>query len=274
MNNKKRFLCAAISCLALSASAADKQPLPLWEAGVGAGWLSTPAYPGANTQSERALVLPFLIYRGEILRSDQQGIGARLLRSDAAEFDIGFAASLPAHSTDVATRRGMPDLGTLVEFGPRLKLKLADVSPDERMRLELPLRAVIEVRGGLRRQGWTLEPRLVYEHREEDAWTWEAQLGVLLGDERINRYFYEVRPEFATPTRPGYGAQSGLMLVRTGVFAYRKLDPDWRVFGFLRYETYAGAANRNSPLMKKPTGASVGIGLAWTLARSHAPAHD
>jgi outer membrane scaffolding protein for murein synthesis (MipA/OmpV family) len=64
------------------------------------------------------------------------------------------------------------------------------------------------------------------------------------------------------------------MLVRTGVFAYRKLDPDWRVFGFLRYETYAGAANRNSPLMKKPTGASVGIGLAWTLARSHAPAHD
>jgi outer membrane scaffolding protein for murein synthesis (MipA/OmpV family) len=168
----------------------------------------------------------------------------------------------------------MPDLGTLIEFGPRLKLKLADVAPNERLRLELPLRAVIEARGGLRRQGWTLEPRLVYEHREEGAWTWEAQFGALLGDVRINRYFYEVRPEFATPTRPGYGAQSGLMLVRTGVFAYRKLDPDWRVFGFVRYETYAGAANRNSPLMKKPTGASVGIGVAWTLARSQAPAHD
>jgi outer membrane scaffolding protein for murein synthesis (MipA/OmpV family) len=252
----------------------DKPALPLWEAGVGAGFVSTPAYPGADSNSQRALVLPFLIYRGEVLRSDQSGIGARLLRSDVAEFDIGFAASLPARSTDVKVREGMPDLGTLVEFGPRIKLKIADVGPMERLRFELPLRAVIEAHGGLRRQGWTLEPRLVYEHREGGDWTWEAQLGALLGDARINRYFYAVPPQFATPARPAYAAQSGLMLVRTGLFAYRKLDPDWRVFGFVRYETYMGAANRNSPLMKKANGASVGIGFAWTLAHSPALAHD
>jgi outer membrane scaffolding protein for murein synthesis (MipA/OmpV family) len=272
--HQQLLILASTACLALPAIAADSPPLPLWEAGVGAGAISTPAYPGASTRSERGLLLPFLIYRGEVLRSDQSGIGARLLRSDTTEFDIGFAASLPAHSADVKARAGMPDLGTLVEFGPRLKLKIADVRPMERLRFELPLRAVIEVRGGLRRQGWTLEPRLVYEHREGGEWTWEAQLGALLGDERINRYFYEVQPQFATPARPAYAAQSGLMLVRTGLFAYRKLDPDWRVFGFLRYETYTGAANRDSPLMKKANGTSVGIGFAWTLARSQALASD
>jgi outer membrane scaffolding protein for murein synthesis (MipA/OmpV family) len=275
MNKKNVLLFAGATFLSHCAMAGETTALPLWEAGAGAGWVSTPAYPGADTNSQRGLALPFLIYRGEVLRSDQSGIGARLLRSADAEFDIGFAASLPAHSNDVAARAGMPDLGTLVEFGPRLKLRVADVDSNSRVRFEVPLRAVIEVRGGLRRQGWTFEPRLVYETREASGeWTFDAQLGAVLGDVRINRYFYEVQPQFATAARPAYQAQSGLMLVRMGLFALRKLDPDLRFFGFMRYESYAGAANQRSPLTKKPTGASVGFGFAWTLARSPELAHD
>jgi outer membrane protein len=275
--NKKNLIASA--CLLLSAGAFAAPPternLPLWEAGVGAGYVSTPAYPGADTHSSRGLALPFLLYRGEVLRADQSGIGARLVNTDVLEFDVGFAASLPARSNDVAARAGMPDLGTLVEFGPRVRLKLADVGTSGRVRAELPLRAVIEGRGGLRRQGWTLEPRLVYEtHGENRLWTVDAQLGAVFGDSRINRYFYEVRPEFATLDRPAYSASSGLMLVRTGLFATRRMNPDLRLFGFVRYESYAGAANRDSPLTKRSTGASAGIGFAWTLARSRAMARD
>jgi outer membrane scaffolding protein for murein synthesis (MipA/OmpV family) len=249
--------------------------LPLWEAGLGAGMVSTPAYPGAETHSSRGLLLPFLIYRGEVLRSDQQGIGARLVNNDQVEFDIGFAASLPAHSNDVAARSGMPDLGTLVEFGPRVKLRLADIDANSRLRFDLPLRAVIEARGGLRRQGWTLEPRLVYEtHGEDKLWTAEAHVGAVFGDARINRYFYEVRPEFARDDRPAYHAEGGLMLLRTGLFATRRVHPDVRLFGFVRYESYAGAANQDSPLMKRAVGTSAGFGLAWTLGRSTSRAHD
>ncbi|MFL6676518.1 MAG: MipA/OmpV family protein [Massilia sp.] len=266
--------CALVSTTALAEPPAERN-LPLWEAGVGAGYVTTPAYPGAASQSSRGLALPFLIYRGEVLRSDQSGIGARLLHTDAVEFDVGFAASLPAHSNDVAARAGMPDLGTLVEFGPRVKLKLADIDAASGVRFELPLRAVIEARGGLHRQGWTLEPRLVYEMRGgQGRWTMDAQLGAVFGDTRINRYFYEVRPEFAQPGRPAYNAGPGLMLVRTGLFASRRINPGLRVFGFVRYESYAGAANRDSPLMKRSTGASAGIGLAWTLARSAERARD
>lgn len=273
--NKTRLIAA---CLLVSSSAMAQQGernLPLWEAGIGAGAVATPAYPGADTHSSRVLALPFLIYRGEVLRSDQSGIGARLLNTDKVEFDIGFAASLPAHSDDVAARDGMPDLGTLVEFGPRVKLKLADLGKGRRVRFELPARAVIEARGGLRRQGWTFEPRLVYESRSADGrWVWDGQLAAVFGDERINRYFYEVRPQYATATRPAYSADAGLMLVRTGLFASYRLNPDLRLFTFVRYETYAGAANRDSPLMKQNSGTSAGIGLAWTLARSAARARD
>lgn len=273
MKNTLLGLVAAI--LAVPAFAQDAPALPLWEAGIGAGWIDTPAYPGADAQSHRGLVLPFLIYRGEVLRSDQQGIGARLLHSDTAEFDIGFSASLPAHSNDVAARAGMPDLGTLIEFGPRLKVNLFDVDARSGLRAELPLRAVMEVKGGVRRQGWTVEPRLVYATREEAGkWTWEAQLGAVFGDERINRYFYEVAPQFATANRPAYAAGSGLMLVRTGLFGSYRINRDLRTFAFTRYETYAGAANRDSPLMKKTTGFSLGLGLAYTLGRSQSPARE
>jgi outer membrane protein len=243
--------------------------LPLWEAGIGAAGFSTPAYPGASDRSNRSLVLPLFLYRGKILRADQNGVGARFLNTDKLEFDIGFAGALPAHSDDVDARRGMPDLGTLLEFGPRLKYKFADLGEAGRLRVDLPLRAVIEARGGLRRQGWTTEPRLVWEKRGEGArWTLEAQLGAVFGDRRINRYFYEVAPQYATPERPAYRADSGLMLVRTGVGGSWRVNPDLRVFSFLRYEVVGGAANRDSPLMRKSTGVSAYVGFAWTFARS------
>ncbi len=266
------------ACLAQAAEPVDTaQPvetnLPLWEAGIGAAAFSTPAYPGADDRSNRGLVLPFLIYRGKTFRADQNGVGARLLNTDKVEFDIGFSGSLPARSKDVEARRGMPDLGTLVEFGPRVKYKFADMGEQGRMRFELPLRAVIEGRGGLRRQGWTMEPRLVWEKRGEGArWTLEGQLGAVFGDRRINRYFYEVAPQYATPDRPAYRADGGLLLVRTGLFGTWRMNPDLRVFGFVRYESYSGAANQDSPLMKKSTGTSAGLGFAWTFARSAARA--
>jgi outer membrane protein len=263
---------AACLCLSLPAGAQEAS-LPLWEAGVGAFGARTPAYPGAAEHTSRALALPFLLYRGEVLRADQGGIGARLFRSDRLEFDVGLAGALPSDSDDVAIRAGMPDLGTLFEFGPRLKIRVADVGgfgpAGGRLRAELPLRAVIEARGGLRRQGWTFEPKLAYETRgARGLWSFEANTSVVLGDQRINRYFYDIAPQYANAGRPAYRADAGLMLARAGLFATRQLGPDVRLFGFVRYESYAGSANRDSPLHLKNSGTSAGIGFAWTLARS------
>ena len=247
--------------------------LPLWELGVGAFALSTPAYPGARSRNDRVLPLPWIQYRGKILWADQSGIGTRLFNSERVELDVGFAGSLPSKSDDVAIRTGMPDLGTLVEFGPRLKVKVAQLSPTSAIRFELPVRAVMEVRGGVRRQGSTIEPRLSYETRTIDAaWTGEAHVAAVFGDSRINRYFYEVGPQYATAARPAYQADSGRMLVRAGLAGSHRLNPDVRLFGYMRYESYAGAANTGSPLMQRDHGASAGVGVVWTFKRSTARA--
>ena len=265
----------AFSACVVAAEEPERRNLPLWEAGIGAAGFSTPAYPGADDRTRRGLVLPYILYRGKVFRADQNGVGARLLNTDRVEFDIGLSGSLPAHSEDVEARRGMPDLGTLLEFGPRVKYKFADLGAAGRLRAELPLRAVIEARGGLRSQGWTMEPRLVWETRGEAArWTLEAQLAAVVGNHRINRYFYEVEPQFATPERPAYQAKSGLLLVRTGVGGTWRVNPDVRLFSFVRYESYSGSANEDSPLLRKSTGTSVGVGFAWTFARSKTPAYS
>lgn len=270
----KRHLLASLACLAATTAHAQTSGAPaqpLWELGVAGGVVSTPSYPGADDRETRGLALPLVIYRGKVFRADQSGIGARLFRTDTAELDVGLAASLPARSDDVAARAGMPDLGGLAEFGPRLKLRLARFDAQSGLRAELPLRAVIEVRSGLRHQGYTFEPRLVYERRSADGkWLFDTHVAAVVGDGKINRYFYEVRPEYATATRPAYGADAGLILVRAGVFAARVVNPDLRVYGFLRAENYGIGSNKDSPLHLRNNGLSAGFGLSWTIKRSAA----
>jgi outer membrane protein len=249
--------------------------LPLWELGLFGGAASTPAYPGADDRSTRALVLPLVIYRGKVLRADRSGVSARLFDSERVEFDLGFAVSLPARSDDVAARRGMPDLHSLLEFGPRLKVLLAEPSATSRLRLELPLRVPVELASGFRRHGLVFEPRVVYELGDRAGkWQADASLGVMAGNARLNGYFYDVAPQYATAARPAYRADGGLMMTRLGLSVSRRLSPDWRVFGFTRYDDLGNAANRDSPLFRKTGGLSVGAGFTWVIQRSVARARD
>ena len=164
----------------------------------------------------------------------------------------------------------MPDLGLLVEFGPRLKVLLANPTPTSRLRLDLPLRAVMEVRGGVRRQGTTFEPRLVYETRETGSpWGYDASVAAVFGDSRINRYFYEVAPQYATPARPAYSAGAGLMLMRVGLSAIVQVQ---RRRAPVRLRAPGKLRRRGQPRQPADeegrSGASIGGGFAWTLGRS------
>jgi len=278
MTRRARAGLAALALLTVTAPAAGQQQapeLPLWEIGLFGGAASTPAYPGADDRSARALVLPLVIYRGKILRADRSGIGARLLNTERVELDVGFALSLPARSDDVAARAGMPDLNSLLEFGPRLKVLLAEPGADSRLRLELPLRAPVELGHGFQRQGLVFEPRLVFETAGAGGtWQADANAGAVFGNAALHRYFYDVAPQYATAARPAYQAGGGLMMTRLGASLSRRLSPDWRVFGFTRYDNYTHAANRDSPLFRRNSGLSVGLGFTWTARRSAARAWE
>jgi MipA family protein len=248
----------------------EGRPQPLWEAGLVAFGNSGPAYPGSAQRNTNGLVLPYALYRGRILRAEQGTVGVRAARTDTVELDIGFAGSFGSAASSNDARRGMPDIGTLVEFGPRLRWRLGEVAGG-RLAVAVPLRGVFDLNNGFDYRGLALEPSVSWGTRV-GGFNFGASLGLLAGDRRLADTFYGVAPAFATPTRSAYEARAGLIATRFSVNLSRRLSEDWVAFAFARAETVRGAANETSPLVDRTRGSAFGLGVAWTFARSDKPA--
>ncbi len=274
--NKLAWLGAmTLAMVVTKASAESEQPQhPLWEIGAIAFGASQQAYPGADQQVQRGLVLPYLVYRGRYLRADRETAGLRAVKTPRFELDIGVAGSFGSNSSEIDARRGMADLGTLIEFGPRLKWNLFEGSQSGRWKLELPLRGVFDLSDGGAHRGMAFEPELSFQRRSSGGWAYSTSIAAIVADQRLASTFYEVRPEFALSSRPAYAARSGLVAWRMSASVSRSLTPDWRLFAFARLDSVAGAANEESPLVKRTTGGSVGLGLSYTWMRSTARAAD
>jgi outer membrane scaffolding protein for murein synthesis (MipA/OmpV family) len=254
---------------------AQEEPArPLWEIGVVGGALSQQAYPGASENVQRGLLLPYAIYRGKFLRIDRGGAGVRAIKTETFEFDIGFSGALGSSSNAIEARRGMPNLGNLAEFGPRIKWNLGDGPGQGRWRLDFPLRGVFDISDRFANKGLAFEPELSFGRRTAGGWGYSASVGAVWGDRRLTDTFYGVAPRYATATRPSYEAKSGLIAWRLSTGMSHALGRDWRVFLFGRVDTVAGAANKASPLVKRETGASLGVGLTYTWLRSETTVED
>ncbi|MFG6416845.1 MipA/OmpV family protein [Roseateles sp. DC23W] len=252
-----------------------REALPLWELGVAAGGLSQQAYPGSDQQARRVLALPYLVYRGKVLRAEGGSAGLRTVRTERFELDVSFAGSLSSGSESLRAREGMARLGTLVEAGPVARWFLNGRSASDRISLELPVRGVFEARDPRRHRGMTLEPELSWQRRPQaGGWGYGLSVGALFGDRRMGSTFYGVAPGEARPDRPAFDARAGLIAWRLGARAATHLTPDLRLFAFGRLDSLAGAANRDSALVRRTTGISYGIGLTYTLKRSAASAND
>ena len=241
---------------------------PLWEIGAVAFGVSQQAWPGASETVRQGLVLPYVLYRGPWLRIDRSALGLRAVRTPNFELDIGASGSFGTSGADSRARQGMPDLGTRVEFGPRAKWRLGDAPAGGRWQAELPLRGVFDLSDRLGSRGLAVEPEISYRLDDLGGWRVAASLGALWGDRRLTGTFYDVDPAFATPTRPAFQAQSGLIAWRLALTVSQRLSPDWRVFGFGRIDSVAGAANEDSPLVTRTSGFTGGVGLLWTWKRS------
>ena len=166
MKNFRLRHAVVVALAVLPAVSANAQSAPpLWEAGLAGGWGSSPAYPGSDHRVSRVVAAPWLVYRGPVFRVEDNNVGARLLKTPRIELDVGIGGALPASSNDVALRAGMPDLGTLIELGPRLKVRLTDPQARDQWRLDLPLRAVVEFQDGVHGRGTIFEPEIKWSRR-------------------------------------------------------------------------------------------------------------
>ena len=268
------LLSAALAWHGATAAADPGRGLPLWEAGLAGGLGRVSDYPAADQAHLRGIVLPVLIYRGKVLRVDQSGIRGRLFASAQWEADVSATAAFNAQ--DNSARAGMPGLDYLFGIGPQAVYKgLQQRSGGPT--LHLKLRALMST--DLRRvdaRGYSFDPEL----------RWRASAPPWLGGDltlwlqptwasrTLHRYFYEVTPGQATPTRPAYTARAGYLGSEAGVTLVRRPEPTWSWFVTARFMSLHGSANTASPLFRDRGNLNIGAGIVWTPWRSSVTVAD
>ncbi|HEU5338913.1 MAG TPA: MipA/OmpV family protein [Sulfuricaulis sp.] len=257
--------------LCLVAPGARAGELPLWEVGLGVAGVSLPDYRGSDEQRTYLLPLPYVNYRGKFLQIDREGARGKLFSSDRLRLELSVSAGPPARSDDNLARRGMPDIDPTVEMGPLLEITLSrDSFHDQSWSIRLPWRIVVATDlAHYDEIGWVFAPNLHFEMRK-GGWELGAAAGPLYASEKYHDYFYEVTPDFATPTRPAYDATSGYSGSRLTITASRRFQSFW-VGAFARYDQLSPAAFDDSPLVKKNSSFMAGVGIAWVLAEAKRP---
>ena len=254
-----------LSSLLLALVARATERLPIWEVGVGGGVLHMPDYRGAD--QSHTYPYPFImpIYRGRVLRADEEGIKGVLGASERFRFDLSFYGNLPVGSDNDA-RDDMPTLDPLLEVGPMVRYKAWKAgNPQQSLILDLPVRAAIAIGHGVDYVGYTIGPRLTYR-RELDLfgrdWKWPISVEALWGSRDLNQYFYQVDPEYATPTRPAFDADAGYAGTRFRTSIYRR-DRDKLISLYAVYDEVRGAVFHDSPLVERDGGLTLGFLLVW-----------
>lgn len=258
-------LLAAAMALALPAFACAEQR-PLWEIGAGIGALRLPHYRGSDQSHNWLLPVPYVIYRGEILKADRDGARAVLFESDRVHFDLSLAASAPTRSSDNLARQGMDDLKPTIEFGPNLNLRLASGS-DWKLELRAPLRAALTLESKPRSVGWIASPNLNLDLRRGGGWNIGMQAGLQFAGRRFNSFFYDVDASQATAQRPAYRSPGGFGGTQLTLAASRRVENYW-IGTFARYDNLSGARFEDSPLVRRDSHLSIGVAVAWVLGRS------
>ncbi len=257
-------------CVAATPALAEEEK-PLWEFGMGAFAVQLPAYRGSIESRNDLLPVPYLIYRGERLKADKDGVRGIFFESDWAEVNLSIAASPPVSSSNITARQGMPDLTPSFELGPSVDFKLWQSNAhDVKFKLFLPVRAAFTVERDSRFIGWQFTPRLAVDVENPwgmNGWTLGALAGPVFGSQEQHDYFYGVAPQYSTASRPSYVAQAGYAGVQA-LGALWKRYPSFWVGSFLRYDNVRGAVFENSPLVTQKSGFAGGVAVTWVFAES------
>ncbi len=262
---------AQLSLAQVSANTlSDSQPQ--YELGAGLLLLNVPDYPGSSNNRFRAIPFPYYIYRGEYIRSDDEGSRARILSSKNHEFGLSFSFNFPVRSGNNPSRLGMPDLDSLMSVGPRVLLRLLnDPHSSHKLNLTLAARANYssDFHQRFRAEGMSFEPRLNYWYRfEAQKLTIFSGLGFEFGTVEINRFFYDVPVEFSNPSRPVYNSQSGLVESSASLGVGASLSSSVFLFASTSFRNLDWAANHESPLVETRNNQAYILGLIWTFYES------
>jgi MipA family protein len=258
--------------------AITQKPVPLWEFGITAVSARLPHYIGSDEYENYLYPLPYVIYRGDILRADREGLRGIFYKRADFETSLSFWGNPPV-SDDNDARREMPELDAIGEVGPALRYYFYRHKWQDHLYLQAAWRTAFSfgLDGGLDMdyQGWHSSIDLSYQNKslfEDQKLSIFFKAGLHFTDSIYNNYFYGVDRQYATSRREQYAADGGYAGFSLSSSLYKALTPKLAIGCYARWNNLNGAAFEESPLVRDNNNYSVGSMVVWKLAVSSKPA--
>ena len=245
----------------------NQKEKPIYELGAGTIGLSVPNYPGAKSSTFRTIPFPWVIYRGEFLKADEEGNRLQFLKND--HFEIGFSGgfNFPIDSDDNDARNGMPNTDALIGIGPGLIYRLPTMTNLQRFTFGLGIRSnfAANSNGRLKEHGIIIEPNLRYwvKTSRVSPLTLFGSFSLSLADQNYHSFFYDVESEYKTTDRDEYKSKAGIVDIAASLGLTVDLSKKASMFTGLTYSNLTLSANKKSDLVESQHNIGYVIGFAW-----------
>ncbi len=247
---------------------------PLWEFGLFNAAARLPHYRGSDEYKWYVLPLPYIIYRGDIIRANREGIRGIFYDSEYIETSISLYGNPPV-SSDNKAREGMSDLDAIFEIGPGIKWFVFGRHPKDSLYLRLALRAAYSLgfdHGvNISYQGLRSGINLIYFNQsffEKYGLSYGLNAGIDFSNSQLHSYFYDVGHEDVRPGRPYYKSDSGYSGFSLAGTLQKKLTDNLSLGFYSRWDNISGAVYDDSPLVKRDNNFIFGTALTWKIAES------
>lgn len=244
---------------------------PLWEAGAFTLGFHGPIYPAAQDTHNKFLAVPYVIYRGDVLRiGDGSIVKAVAIEKETFKFDVSLGAAFSANSDDSDIREDMPDLDFLFEIGPQASF-LINNTRDSEAWFNLHFRSVFSTDfSSMDQRGYVFEPEISFEYSDLffDRSRFFMSFSSFYATDKTHQYFYQVDQQYATQQRQAYQADAGYMGSKLQIANRVKVRDDLTVFFGVNVGIWDNAKNDRSPLFEEDFTYAFALGIRWTLFES------
>jgi outer membrane scaffolding protein for murein synthesis (MipA/OmpV family) len=249
----------------------DVPTQPIWEYGIGAGYVRYEQYPAAGKYSDLFLPFPTFQYRGESLRADdREGAKAYLFKDRNWSLEMAGTGTPALDSDKNENRKGMKDLPWIMALGPQLAYRFGSdwqISWGIFQAMMTDF-TYLEVRGSFIQQVLTYRS----ESSLGDGYVSQSNVFFTLksASQEVQEKYFGVSTSDATAERQAYHARGGFLSAEVSAFqAFKKGRASYYVGA--NYDYYGAGVNQHSPLFKAQSQANVLFGITYVLGESKRP---
>ena len=250
--------------------------LPLWEFGMTAVAARLPHYIGSDEYKNYLYPLPYVIYRGKILRADREGVRGIFYKGEKFETSLSLWGNPPVSDENEA-RLGMPELDAIGEIGPALRYYFYRHGWQDHLYLQAAWRTAFSFgfNGGLDidmdYQGWHSSVDLCYHNKtliDGRKLSIFLKGGFRFTDSGYNDYFYGVPSQYATSRREPYEADGGYAGFSLSGSLFKEMTSRVSIGCYVRWNNLDGATFEDSALVREKNNYAIGALVVWKLAES------